>query len=57
MRVTAVLDAGAVALLALVHRPSQVVLLYALLVLQFSLISFYDPGRPAADSSLLLVHA
>jgi hypothetical protein len=55
MRVTAVLDAGAVALLALVHHPSQVALLYVLLVLQFSLTSFYDPGRPAADS-LVLVH-
>ena len=45
--VTALLDAVAVAALALIQRPSQVPLLYGLLVLQFTCNSFYDPARKA----------
>lgn len=56
----ALLDAAVVALLALVRRPSQVALLYALLTAQFAASAFYDPARkalvpvlvPAADLHL-----
>ncbi|GAB4816866.1 hypothetical protein N2152v2_003912 [Parachlorella kessleri] len=45
--VTALLDAVAVAALALIQWPSQVPLLYGLLVVQFTCNSFYDPARKA----------